>query len=93
MSSIRIDKKHSKILDKLIARMTLKGQKISKKQLVGELIELAAAEEQKISKFNELPDLKEDPAWKGLSKTYKSGIKDLSTSVDQLLYRLEGENE
>ena len=89
--SIRIDKEHNEMLDKLIARLILMGKKITKKELIGHLIETAAKEENSIAELNKNLGLEDDPLWIGLSKTHKSGIKDLSTSVDQLLYKMEEE--
>ena len=91
MSSIRIDAKHQEILDKLIAQFTLNGTKITKKKFIGYLIELAARENQKLSVEQELCPLEEDPAWRGLSNTFQSGMENLSSSVDQLLYQLKEE--
>ena len=90
ISTIRIDKEHLKLLDKLIAYMTLKGQKISKKELIGKLIENALI----IEGFNDSDEnlsLEDDPAWKGLEDTFNIGISDLSEKVDELLYEINGE--
>ncbi|MFO7797436.1 MAG: hypothetical protein ACQERB_07145 [Promethearchaeati archaeon] len=68
--------------------MTLKGEKISKKKLVGKLIENAASSEGlKVSE--KLPPLEEDPAWIGLEKTFSLGISDLSENVDYYLYDMD----
>ena len=45
MSTIRIDEKHQKLLDKLIANMILRGRKMNKKKIIGELIENALISE------------------------------------------------
>ena len=39
ISTVRIDKNHLKLLDKLISYLTLRGNKVSKKGLVAKLIE------------------------------------------------------
>ena len=86
MSTIRIDKEHAKLLDELIAHFTLKGQKITKKELIGKLIEKALSTEG----FNNSEDiipLEDDPAWKGLKETFKTGLSDLSENIDEYLYK------
>ena len=90
MSTIRIDKEHAKLLDELIAHLTLKGQKISKKELIGKIIENALMLEG-IKDSGKDISLEEDPAWKGLEDTFSLGISDLSERVDELLYEKNGE--
>jgi len=91
MSTIRIDKKHSKLLDELISHLILRGKKMTKKELIGKLIERAFyAEGLKI--LHKEKTIEEDPAWKGLDNTFKLGILDLSEKVDELLYRLDEED-
>ena len=88
MSIIRIDKEHIKLLDKLIVHLRLRGQKISKRELIGKLIENALIAEG-IKDSEENLSLENDPAWKGLEDTFKLGISNLSESVDELLYERE----
>jgi len=90
MSTIRIDKEHAKLLDKLIAHLTLKGKKISKKKLIGSLIENALRIEG-LKDPDQFTSLENDPAWIGLKDTFNLGISDLSEIVDKLLYESEGE--
>ncbi|OLS12869.1 MAG: hypothetical protein RBG13Loki_3504 [Promethearchaeota archaeon CR_4] len=90
MSTIRIDEKHARLLDRLVAHITLQGKKMNKKALVGKLIEDAVIGEG-IPVQDELRPLEEDPAWTGLQDTFKLGIRDLSEKVDKLLYQLDGE--
>ncbi len=94
MSTIRIDKEHQEILDRLLATLVLKGKKINKKDLIGELIEDAAHKmaESEPNFSDALLPLTEDPAWIGLEKTFKLGHPTLSESVDRELYRLDGED-
>ncbi len=90
MSTIRIDKKHLKILDKLISHLTLRGNKITKKDLVAKLIEeamIAEGLEENESTFSIL----DDHAWKGLDDVFELGIEDLSEKVDEFLYQLNEE--
>ena len=42
MSTVRLNEKHSKILDELKAKLTLQGKKISKQEIVGRIIEIAS---------------------------------------------------
>lgn len=90
MSTIRIDKEHAKLLDELIAHLTLKGQKISKKELIGKIIENALRLEG-IKDSDKTISLEDDPAWIGLEDTFSLGISDLSERVDELLYEKNGE--
>ena len=91
MSTIRIDNEHQEILDRLLAKLTLKGKKIKKKDFIGHLIEKAAQNDSFLTDFNELPPISEDPAWIGLKKTFKLGHAHLSERIDQELYKLDGE--
>ncbi|TKJ18984.1 MAG: hypothetical protein CEE43_16770 [Promethearchaeota archaeon Loki_b32] len=90
MSTVRVDKKHLKLLDKLISHLTLRGNKISKKNLVAKLIEDAmiaeGLEENEVSY-----SITDDHAWKGLDDVFELGIEDLSEKVDEILYQLNGE--
>lgn len=90
MSTVRVDKKHLKLLDKLISHLTLRGNKISKKRLLAKLIEDAmiaeGLEENEVSY-----SITDDHAWKGLDDVFELGIEDLSEKVDEILYQLNGE--
>ena len=90
ISTIRIDKEHIKLLDELIAHLTLKGQKISKKELIGKLIENALILEG-FKDSDKNISLEDDPAWKGLKDTFSLGILNLSERVDEFLYERDGE--
>ena len=90
ISTIRIDKKHLTLLDKLISHLILRGNKISKKSLVAKLIEDAMIAEG--LEENESSDsITDDHAWKGLEDVFELGIEDLSEKVDELLYQLNEE--
>lgn len=86
MSTIRIDEKHQKLLDRLIANLTLKGKKTNKKKLISELIENALHQEGYSLDESRLPPLAEDPAWILLDDCFSSGIDDLSENIDTYLY-------
>lgn len=87
MSTIRIDDKHQRLLDKLIATLTLRGIKTNKKKLIGELIESASKREGIQIDNTNLPPLDDDPAWKDLDDAFSTGIDDLSENVDKYLYK------
>ena len=90
ISTVRIDKKHLKLLDKLVSHLTLRGNKVSKKGLVAKLIEDAMIAEG--LEENETSDsIIDDHAWKGLDDVFELGIEDLSEKVDEILYQLNGE--
>lgn len=90
MSTIRIDKKHLKLLDKLVSHLILRGNKVSKKDLVAKLIEEAMVAEG--LEENEIETLEtNDYAWTGLKDVFELGIEDLSETVDDILYQLNGE--
>ena len=80
MTTIRIDEKHSHLLDRLYALKIMRGQKITKKDLVGQLIENALNTEDDKEKPVLCP-LEEDPAWISLNKVYDLGIKDISENL------------
>lgn len=90
MSTIRIDKNHIELLDKLISHLTLRGNKINKKDLIAKLIEDAMIAEG-IGKNEDLSSITDDHAWKGLEEVFELGIEDLSEKVDDVLYKLNGE--
>ncbi len=90
MSTIRIDAKHARLLDRLVAQITMRGKKVNKMALVGKLIEDASKTEG-IPLIDEPIPLEEDPAWTGLQEIFNLGISDLSENVDKYLYRLNGE--
>ncbi|MFX1345144.1 MAG: hypothetical protein ACFFBC_09795 [Promethearchaeota archaeon] len=90
MSTIRIDKRHLKLLDKLISHLTLRGKKISKKDFVAKLIEEAMTAEG-LEEDESSDSIVDDHAWKGLEDVFELGIKDLSEKVDEILYPLNEE--
>lgn len=91
MSTIRIDKNHLELLDKLISHLTLRGNKINKKDLVAKLIEDALIAEG-IAKNEVESSITDDHAWKRLEEVFELDIEDLSEKVDEALYKLNGEN-
>ncbi|MHA1105438.1 MAG: hypothetical protein ACTSPN_06910 [Promethearchaeota archaeon] len=90
MSKIRIDKKHLKKLDRLISHLILRGNKISKKDLVAKLIEEALRAEG-LEENESSCSIIDDHAWKGLDDVFELDIEDLSEKVDEILYQLNEE--
>ena len=90
MSTIRIDKKHLKLLDKLILHLRLRGNKISKKDLIAKLIEDALKAEG-LEEKEILYSITDSHAWKGLNDVFELAIEDLSEKVDKILYQSNGE--
>ena len=90
MSTIRIDKKHLKLLDRLVSHLILRGNKVSKKDLVAKLIEEAMIAEG-LEENETSYSVTDDHAWKGLNDVFELGIEDLSEKVDEILYQLNGE--
>ena len=90
ISTVRIDKKHLKLLDKLISHLILRGNKVSKKGLVAKLIEDAMVAEG-LEEIEVQESITDDHAWKGLDDVFELGIEDLSEKVDDVLYKLNGE--
>jgi len=90
ISTVRIDKKHLKLLDILISHLILRGNKVSKKGLVAKLIEDAMIAEG-LDENEVLDPITDDYAWKGLDDVFELGIEDLSEKVDEILYQLNGE--
>ena len=86
MTTVRLSKDDEDLLERLRARYILMGKKLTKKEILGNLIRQEAKKfEDEIVDLH-LPKLEEDSAWKLLSKPIKWGIKDTSTTVDKYLY-------
>ncbi len=73
----------------MLAQLSLRGRKITKKQLIGNLIENAYTMEGIGTR--EIGVVEEDPAWIGLEITFDLGIADLSENVDEYLYKMDGD--
>lgn len=86
ISTIRIDKRHLKLLDKLISHLTLRGNKVSKKDLVAKLIEDAMIAEG-LEEDETIDSNIDDYALKELDNVFNIGIRDLSEKVDEILYQ------
>ena len=88
---VRVDKKHLKLLDKLVSHLTLRGNKVSKKGFVAKLIEDAMIAEG-LEEYEASDSIIDDYAWKGLEDVFELGIEDISEKVDEILYQLNGED-
>jgi len=87
-ATIKIENAKKEKLDKFLASLLLKeGVKISLQEAVGLMVDYALENEENIVKrLREMPPLEEDPAWKGLEKPKRWGVKDSSKRIDEFLY-------
>ncbi|MFQ6124833.1 MAG: hypothetical protein ACE5R6_09565 [Candidatus Heimdallarchaeota archaeon] len=90
MSTVRLDEEDEILLERLRARYILLGKKMTKKELLGQLIKQAAKKYEKVQIPEDTSDLETDPAWILLQKPRKWGIRDTSTTVDDYLYQRKG---
>lgn len=86
MTTVRLSKDDGDLLERLRARYILMGKKLTKKEILGNLIRQEAKKFEDEAVNHHLPKLEEDFAWKLLDKPIKWGIKDTSTTVDEHLY-------
>ena len=87
MTTVRLSKDDEDLLERLRARYILMGKKLTKKEILGNLIRQEAKKFEDEAVDHQLAKLEEDPAWKLLQKPIKWGIKDTSTTVDKYLYQ------
>lgn len=87
MTTVRLSKDDEELLDRLRARYILMGKKMTKKEILGQLIRQEAKKFEEEISDHHLPKLEQDYAWKLLQKPLKWGIKDTSTTVDEHLYQ------
>ena len=87
MTTVRLNKDDEDLLDRLRARYILMGKKMTKKEILGQLIRREATKFEEEVNNHHLPKLEEDSAWKLLQTPEKWGIKDTSTTVDEYLYQ------
>ena len=87
MTTVRLNKDDDDLLERLRARYVLLGKKMTKKEILGQLIRQEAKKFKEERKNLHLPKLEEDSAWKLLQSPVKWGIKDTSTTVDDYLYQ------
>jgi hypothetical protein len=87
VTTVRLNKDDEDLLERLRARYILMGKKMTKKEILGQLIRQEAKKfEEEVINHN-LPKLEEDFGWKLLQTPVKWGIKDTSTTVDEYLYQ------
>ena len=86
VTTVRLNKDDEDLLERLRARYILMGKKMTKKEILGQLIRQEAKKfEDEVINHN-LPKLEEDFGWRLLQTPVKWGIKDTSTTVDKYLY-------
>ena len=89
MTTVKLDPEDDNILEKLRAKMILRGKKMSKKDILGRLIKHAAENEDILS--NDFMDqsipLEEDPAWSILNEPHELEFDDTSTRIDEFVYK------
>ena len=87
MTTVRLSKDDEDLLERLRARYVLMGKKLTKKEILGNLIRQEAKKFEDEVVNHHLLKLEEDVAWKLLEKPIRWGIKDTSTTVDEHLYQ------
>ena len=90
MSTVRLNEEDEILLERLRARYILMGKKITKKELLGQLIRQSAKKYEEEQLPEDTSELETDPAWILLRKPMKWGIQDTSTTVDEYLYKRKG---
>ena len=86
---MKIDTEEDDLLEKLRAKMILRGKKMTKKDIIGELIKKASEKEELYSNDTldtSLP-LEKDPMWKILNNPDQTGLRDTSTKIDEYIYK------
>ena len=86
--TIKIDDAKKQKLDRFLAQLLLKeGKKMTIQEAVGLMIDHTLENENEfIENLKNLPPVEEDPLWKMMKNARALGIKDLSTSIDAVLY-------
>jgi len=87
MTTVRLSKDDEDLLERLRARYVLMGKKMTKKEILGQLIRQETKKYEEEYNVKHLPKLEKDPAWKLLHSPLRWGIKDTSTTVDNHLYQ------
>ena len=89
MSTVRLSKKDETLMERIRAKYILMGKKMTKKDLLGQLIK-KEAKRIEYTNSSALPVLEQDIAWQLLDKPESWGIRDTSVTVDDFLYRRKG---
>ena len=86
--TIKIDDAKKQKLDRFLAQLLLKeGKKMTIQEAVGLMIDHTLENENEfIENLKNLPPVEEDPLWKMMKNARALGIKDLSASIDAVLY-------
>ena len=88
MPTVKIDVEEDELLEKLRAKMILRGKKRTKKDILADLIKKADVEEEMYNSDkidNSLP-LEKDPMWKILNNPDKTGLSNTSINIDEHIY-------
>jgi len=88
MATIKIDTEDDELLEKLRAKMILRGLKKTKKDIISELIHKAFKLEELLSDDiieSNIP-IEQDPIWKIMQSPDSTGIEDTSTNIDEFIY-------
>ena len=88
MTTVKIDSDDDELLEKLRAKMILRGVKKTKKDILSELIRKAFKEEELVTgdTIDNSISLEEDPIWEILHSPDQTGISDSSTNIDDYIY-------
>ncbi|MHA1983565.1 MAG: hypothetical protein ACW967_04345 [Candidatus Hodarchaeales archaeon] len=88
MTTVKLDSEDDEILEKLRAKMILRGKKMTKKEILGKLIKQASTQEEfyDADVLNQSFPLEEDPFWVILQKPDKLELTDTSTKIDDYVY-------
>jgi hypothetical protein len=86
LTTIRLGKDDEELLERLRARYILIGKKMTKMEILAQLIRQESKKYEDEQLRQPLPKLEEDTAWILLHSPIKWGIKDTSTAVDKYLY-------
>ena len=86
MTTVRLSKDDEDLLERLRAHYISMGKKLTKKEILGNLIRQEAKKFEDNVVDHHQSKLEDDIAYKLLSKPQNWGIKDTSTTVDEHLY-------
>ena len=87
LTSVKLRVEAKENLERLRARLRLRGIKASLQEVLEKLIELGLEREDELAeKLSKLPPLEEDPAWRMLDGSLDWGVREASKRVDEILY-------
>lgn len=88
MTTVKLDSEDDELLEKLRAKMILRGKKMTKKDILGKLIKQASVQEELFENdvLDQSVPLEEDEFWRILQRPDKLEMTDTSTKVDEYVY-------